>query len=281
MSSCDQFRELYEAYALGALDAPEREAFEAHLATGCLTCANGVAEARWVVSQLAYAAGDASPSELLKARLMQTVRGDAKSTVASPSRSSDAGDSSSKASRSESRIPYWFTAGIAALVLIAFYYAWSAQRTTEQLRAENERLQTEQAAAKKQVDDMQSQLASLRRETAILSDPAMVKVRLMPQKIEAPELMAMCGKNGIILSGQKVPMPTGNRVLQLWLIPKTPGAKPMPSGTLRPDDQGWVRMVAAHPGDVVPDIKALAITEEPAGGSEQPTSAIRWMGAIS
>ena len=47
---------MYEAYALGALDAAELAAFEAHLAIGCATCAQGVAEARWLVSQLAYLA---------------------------------------------------------------------------------------------------------------------------------------------------------------------------------------------------------------------------------
>jgi anti-sigma factor RsiW len=54
VSNCDQFREMYEAYALGALDVPERDTFEAHLATGCAQCAKSVAEARWLVSQLAY-----------------------------------------------------------------------------------------------------------------------------------------------------------------------------------------------------------------------------------
>ena len=34
MKNCDQFRELFEAYALGSLDAAERAALEAHLATG-------------------------------------------------------------------------------------------------------------------------------------------------------------------------------------------------------------------------------------------------------
>jgi hypothetical protein len=40
-------------------------------------------------------------------------------------------------------------------------------------------------------------------------------------------------------------------------------------------------MVVVHPPESVGEIKALAITEEPEGGSPQPTSAIRWMGAMS
>ena len=80
MSNCDQFRELCEAYALGALDTPEWTAFEAHLATGCAKCAKSVAEARWLVSQLAYLAPEAVTSDMLKGRLMQTVRSEAKSS---------------------------------------------------------------------------------------------------------------------------------------------------------------------------------------------------------
>jgi anti-sigma factor RsiW len=271
VSSCDQFRELYEAYALGALDASERAALDAHLATGCADCAKAVAEARWLVSQLAYTAPDAGPSDMLKGRLMQTVRSEAKS--ASPARSVTLG------------IPYWVSAGIAALLLITFYSGWTAYRAKEELRAANERAATltqqQHAAAQREVAAVEEQLAAVRRENAILTDPSAVKIMLVPQKIQAPELVAMCGKRGVVLTGQKVPMPSANHVLQLWFIPKTPGAKPMPSMSLRPDSSGRLLMVVIHPPESVGEIKALAITEEPEGGSPQPTSAIRWMGAMS
>ena len=112
---------------------------------------------------------------------------------------------------------------------------------------------------------MTEQIAAMRRENAILTDPAATKIMLMPQKIVAPELVAMWQhENGIVVSGRKVPMPAANHVLQLWLIPKAPGAKPMPSMALRPDANGKFVMVVAHPPDPS-GIKALAITEEPGG----------------
>ena len=193
MSSCDQFREMYEAYALDALDATERAALDAHLATGCAECAKAVAEARWLVSQLAYTAPDAGPSDMLKGRLMQTVRAEARS--ASTARSATPG------------VPYWLSAGIAALLLITFYFAWTAYRAKEDLRAANERVtaltQEQHAAAQREVAAMEEQLAAVRRENAILTDPSAVKIMLMPQKIQAPELVAMCGKRGVVLTGQK------------------------------------------------------------------------------
>jgi anti-sigma factor RsiW len=277
VSSCDQFREMYEAYALGALDAAELSAFEAHLASRCATCAEGVAEARWLVSQLAYTASDSGPSDMLKGRLMQTVRAEAAKSAPS--------SSSQRVGTRSATVPYWLSAGIAALLLITLYTAWDAHRAKEELRATNERIaenaRKEQEAADQKIAAMTEQIAAMRRENAILTDPAATKIMLMPQKIAAPELVAMWQhENGIVVTGRKVPMPSANHVLQLWLIPKDPGAKPMPSMALRPDESGKFVMVVAHPPDPS-GIKALAITEEPEGGSLQPTSAIRWVGAMT
>jgi anti-sigma-K factor RskA len=277
VSSCDQYREMYEAYALGALDAAELAAFESHLATGCATCAQGVAEARWLISQLAYTAPESVPSDMLKGRLLQTVRAEAAKSAPSTS--------SSGAGTQTSTVPYWMSAGIAALLLVTLYTAWDAHRAKEELRATNERLaesaRKEQEGADQKIAAMTEQIAAMRRENAILTDPAATKIMLMPQKIAAPELVAMWQhENGIVVTGRKVPMPSANHVLQLWLIPKDPGAKPMPSMALRPDASGKFVMVVAHPPDPS-GIKALAITEEPEGGSAQPTSAIRWVGAMT
>ena len=76
-------------------------------------------------------------------------------------------------------------------------------------------------------------------------------------------------------------MPPSNRTLQLWLIPKTPGAKPMPSMMWRPDANGNFMLMVANPPESMRDVKALAVTEEPAGGSPQPTSAPMWLGSVS
>ncbi len=280
MSSCDQFREMFEAYALGALEAPERAALDAHLATGCEACAKSIAEARWLVSQLAYTAPDAAPSDMLKGRLMQTVRAEA--PAARPA-------STSVLRPRTGALPFWRSAGIAALLLLTLYSAWNAHRMKEDLRSANNRAASEteternaRIAAEQKVAAMEEQMAFMKRENSILSDPATVKIMLAPQKIQAPQLVAMWQPQyGIVLTGQRVPMPTGNHVLQLWLIPKAPGAKPMPSAMLRPDENGRLVMLVAHPPDVATDTKALAITEEPAGGSPQPTSAPKWVGAMT
>jgi anti-sigma-K factor RskA len=283
VSNCEQFREMYEAYALGTLDPSERAALEAHLATGCAECAKAVAEARWLVAQLAYLAPEASTSAMLKGRLMQTVRSEAKSSVPA---------STGAKTRRASGIPYWLSAGIAALLLLTLYFAWDAHRLKQELRAANEQIQRneqivastedERAASQQELTAMQGQMAKMHRETAILTDPTSVKITLAAQKIQAPQMVAMWhAKYGIVLTGQKVPMPPGNRVLQLWLIPKAPGGKPMPSMTVRPDANGNFVILVANPPAAGTDTKALAITEEPAGGSAAPTSTPKWVGAMS
>ncbi|HWZ23889.1 MAG TPA: anti-sigma factor [Verrucomicrobiae bacterium] len=284
MSNCDQFREMYEASALGALDPPERAALEAHLTTGCAECAKAVAEARWLVAQLAYLAPEAATSAMLKGRLMQTVRSEAKSKPSSRV--------ATASTTTPSGIPYWLSAGIAALLLLTLYFAWDVHHLKEELRAANERNQrteqivasteNERAVSQRELTAMQEQMAKMHRETAILTDPASVKIMLAAQKIQAPQMVAMWhAKYGIVLTGQKVPMPSGNRVLQLWLIPKTPGGKPMSAMTVRPDADGNFVILVSNPPAAGSDTKALAITEEPAGGSAAPTTKPKWVGAMT
>jgi anti-sigma-K factor RskA len=274
---------MYEAYALGALDPPERAALEAHLATGCAECAKAIAEARWLVTQLAYLAPEAAASDMLKGRLMQTVRSEAKSS--SPVAIGDK-------TTTTSHIPYWLSAGIAALLLLTLYFAWDVRRLKQELLAANEQNQrneqlvasteSERTATQQKLAAMEEQMAKMHRETAILTDPTSVKITLAAQKIQAPQMVAMWhAKYGIVLTGQKVPMPSGNHVLQLWLIPKAPGGKPMPSMTVRPDANGNFVLLVTNPPASGTETKALAITEEPAGGSAAPTTTPKWVGAMS
>ena len=264
MKNCDQFRELFEAYALGSLDAEERAALESHLATGCTDCAKAVQEARWLVSQLAYLAPEATPSDMLKGRLLQTVRAEAqKSRTAVPAKAT---------------IPFWMWAGVAALLVITLYSAWDARRLQIEIRETQQRA----AAILHERDDLKKQLDQEKREAMILTDPASVPITIWGQDPQAPRLEAKWHSElGICIMGQKVPLPSGNRVLQLWLIPKAPGAKPMPSMTLRPDADGKFVLLVSNPPEVMAATKALAITEEPEGGSPWPTSAVRWVGGVT
>jgi anti-sigma-K factor RskA len=269
VKNCGQFRELLEPYALGALDPEERAALEAHLATGCGECAKAVEEARWLVSQLAYAAPEAAPSDMLKGRLMQTVRAEAKA---------ESGQEKPHVIGPKPVIPLWLWAGIAALVLFSAYSAWNTHRLNIELRETNERARALAEERKR----TEHELWAAKREAMIMMDPTSVKIALWGQSAHPQTLEAKWhAQLGLCVMGEKVPMPTGNHVLQLWLIPKKEGAKPMPSTMIRPDADGKFVLLVATPPESMDDIKSIAITEEPEGGSGWPTTPILWSGNVS
>src|SRR5262249_54449461 len=125
VKNCDQLREMFEAYALGALDPAERSSLEAHLGTGCKDCAKAVADARSIVSQLGYLAPEAAPSDMLKGRLMEIVRAEARGEKTS--------------TMPKSVIPLWMWAGVAALLLFTAYSAWNTRTLQQQIQAANRR----------------------------------------------------------------------------------------------------------------------------------------------
>jgi anti-sigma-K factor RskA len=269
VSTHDHFRELIEAYAIGSLDAAERAELEAHLTSGCSECTKGLEEARWLVSQLAYLAPNAEPSDMLKGRLLQTVRAEASAdaqTRQEPARSS--------------RIPRWLWAGVAALVLFSVYSAWNERK----LRDEVANLQQQAAAQQAERQKLERQLTAAKTqvyEAMIWSDPKSVKIMLRPKDPKMPPLEAMWHPEmGLCVRGWNVPNPGEKRMLQLWLIPKK-GGKPMPSMTLWPDANGKFSEVVERPQEAMSDTQALGITEEPMGGSPQPTSAPMWVGGVS
>jgi anti-sigma-K factor RskA len=273
VSEHDQFRELIEAYALGALDANERAALEAHLASGCPECAKALEEARLVVTQLAYLAPPAEPSEMLRARVLRTVRADAASG------GSGGGSLPMQAGGAQrSSVPMWLWAGVAALLLVSVYSTWEARK----MQTDITEMAQHESAELKERQKLEGELTVAKHEAMILTDPASRKIMIMPNDKDMPKVEAMWhAKLGIYLTAQQMPMPKNNKVLQLWLIPKTPGAKPMPSQVFWPDSNGKIGEMVANPPEDMADTKALAITEEPAGGSLQPTSTQMWVGGVS
>jgi anti-sigma-K factor RskA len=272
VNSCDQFRDLIEAYALGALDPEERAALEAHLATGCADCTKAVEEARWLVSQLAYAAPEAAPSDMLKGRLMQTVRGEAQTHDA---------QAKPHVMPAKSAIPFWLWAAVATLLIFSVYSAWNNRRLENEIREANAR--AEGLRIERQKAD--EQLALAKREAmaaTIMMDPASHKIALWGEHAHPETLEAKWhAKLGLCVSGDKIPMPSGNDVLQVWFIPKAAGAKPMPSMMVRPDADGKLMLLVSDPPVPMDETISIAITEEPASGSDGPTTPILWSGKVT
>ena len=201
-----------------------------------------------------------------RGRLMQTMRSERAATtsqVPTPTRPP---------------LPVWICAAVAAALLFALYNAYEARVTKATI-------QQTRVALEKQIHMQQAtsrELAVARREALILTDPKSLKIVMLAGKKGLPMLRATWNPGlGLVVSGQKLQNPSVNRTLQLWLIPKAAEAKPLPSLTLRPSADGNFDLLVANPPDSPGATKALAITDEPEGGSLQPTTTPIWMGAVA
>ncbi|HVS74831.1 MAG TPA: anti-sigma factor [Candidatus Acidoferrales bacterium] len=173
----------------------------------------------------------------------------------------------------------WLWAGLAALLILSVYSGWQAKR----LRRELAQLRLQSVATTEQRARLEKERANAQRTALILADPASVQVA-MPhsERNGAPPMRAYWhAQLGIVVAGVKIPAPAGDRTLELWLLPRAQGGKPIPAGFARPQPDGTFVLLVSAPPASRGDTKALTITEEPAGGSPQPTTTPRWVGAVN
>jgi hypothetical protein len=121
------------------------------------------------------------------------------------------------------------------------------------------------------------QLAAREKTLAALLDPSVQLVQLTKQGDPDPRIQLYWNRarNTAVVSASKLkPAPAG-RTYQLWFIRD---GKPVPSVTFNvaPAGDALVSDVTVPTGG---EISAAAITEEPMGGSQQPTTPILLVGA--
>jgi anti-sigma-K factor RskA len=238
----------FDLHALGALDAEEAQAFEAHLAA-CPECARNAAEARGRMALLSLAAPLQSPSPAVKRRLMQQIREDATASRLSQEAPSASGR--------------WWAFGWAttATALAAItVFLWIGNN---QMRMELEALR--EATRQERVEIERS-----RALVALLSAPDRVDVALAPGA-EAPGARARVlysSSEGLVFSAENLPASPEGKTYQLWLVPAS--GNPVSAGIFHPDADGRASILLPPlPAGVA--AKAFAVTVEPAGGVPQPT----------
>ena len=283
----EQAREALEALALDALDTSERDAVMAHVAI-CATCRSELAALERTANELAYAATPLpmppEQRDRIRARLMARAGADrvAREPLAAPPPPRvEAGSASARADVTPLR-PYtpvrrapgpaaWMAmaAGLVAILGVGAFVNASRERA-----ALREALLAARAANGTQLavlDSLRASLASRERMITNLIGPQVAVMTLASTDPASPTGRMFWDQqhDAWTLVAHRVPMPKSGRTYQMWLV--TPTAK-ISAGTFMPSPDGEVMMQATYalPKD---SLAAVAVTDEPMGGSPQPTTA--------
>lgn len=272
----DELRDSLAAEALGALYGPERESLLAHLA-GCEACARELADMRSTAGELAFAvpavALDPDRSARVRARLVARAAADVRPRDAAPATPvTPLRQGPAHARRAARSAGWWAAAAAVALLLGAGVYAASLSRRVEALRG---RL----AAAQTERDALRGELRSRDGTLAELSAPGVrvIDVASPGQRAPSGRMFWNPASGTWTFFARDLPPVREGREYQLWLV--TPSG-PLSAGTFRPGPGGSARVVARY--DLPPgSLRAIAVTEEPAGGLPAPTGEVVVTGAFS
>jgi hypothetical protein len=280
-------REALEALALDALDASERGAVMAHVAT-CAICQGELAALENTVGELAYAATPIpmSPAQRdrIRARLLARTGADRASreprAEATPPRV-ESGDAPARADVTPLRpstrarrtlAPAAWMAMAASLVAVLGIGAFmKASRERDSARASLAAVQAARGTQLAALDSLRATLTSRERMIANLIGPQVAVMTLTSTMPTSPTGRMFWDQqhNAWTFVAHRVPMPKTGRTYQMWLV--TPTAK-ISAGTFMPSPSGEVMMQATYPM-AKDSLAAVAVTDEPMGGSPQPTTA--------
>jgi anti-sigma-K factor RskA len=227
-----ELQALAAPYVLGALDGEERATFEAHLAT-CAVCQAEVRSFREVAGRLAAAAPAAEPPAGLRARVMREAAG----------------------GRRRAPIAPWLAAAAAlVLAVVAGYGYW---------RERGERDSLERAVAL-----VRDSLAARDSLLAAVLAPGVGTANLAATgKPPTARLFWNPARRIVVIAVFDLPPAPSGRTYQLWGI--ATGKAPVSLGVFDTRPDGRLTAAMAVPPDLL--FQITAVTEEPAGGSPQPT----------
>jgi len=237
----ERFDDLKDAYVLGALPEEERLSFEEYLAAHPERQAE-VDELGAVAGLLAFSPPEQEPSPELRSRVMEVVEA---RRVGGRSTFARVGDYLSFRS---------LALGAAALLVIGLL-SWNVL-----LLDQVQDLQGQVENAQGQVKDLQSEL-----EVARAQQSQTIKLKGSWAEQGAIAEVASMKKNQIILVARNMPSVPEDKTCQIWVIK---GDVPKSSGLFQPDENGTATPIS----NSIRKADVIAVTVEPAGGSEQPTS---------
>jgi hypothetical protein len=243
--------------AVGAMPEEHCAALRAHAAE-CVDCGAKLAEARGQAALLAWGVALEKPAATIKAELFARIRAEREQEEMYrwPAKS---GEEAAHAPARKSRRG-WSLVPVAAALAIATTWEWK----------ENQRMAGELASANHQIVKMTNERQRAEMLVDLLSSPDTVSVRLAaaPETQPSAGMVRYNAKRGMVVYTAELPALPADKIYQMWLVPAT-GA-PISAGIFAPGPHGTRQLWTAE----VPmntEVKAFAVTIEPAGGVAQPT----------
>jgi len=227
--------ELAAPYALGALSRDEQADFEAHLAT-CATCRAEVQALRDVAGLLVHAAPDAAPPPELRERILREAR--------------------RRRPLGPRRLPVapWLAAAACLVLALGAGYGYLRERAARDQASRALAAARDTLAAR---DSLVATLLSPDVGTAALAGPG---------RPPSARLFWSPSRRRVVIAVFDLPPAPAGRTYQLWAIAQ---GKPVSLGIFNTAPDGRLTAAMVVPPNL--SFEVTAVTEEPAGGSPQPT----------
>jgi len=234
--NCDELREQYELYVLGALEHPERAEIEEHLHRQGDSCIAGVSRAREQMTTLALISPESHPPARLRNRVVGLVA-------------------------EEKRGWNWTAVWIVATACVALIAVWLGMARRDQART--------LADARLEVQRKSTELARLNEAFALMNDPAAKQLVFGENTPKPRGRVFVNSKQGVLLLASNLPPAPTGKTYEMWMIPKS--GKPVPAGLFQSESDGTAMYLRKGAVDVA-TVGIIAVTLEPEAGSPQPTS---------
>ena len=271
----DTVRELLALVALDALSPEERHALDAHLTT-CDECRRELAALRDGVASIAESlpAREMAPERAaaMRARLMERAIEDRAGVtpIRAPASPSPSSTSHIGARPSSTR---WLAAAALVLAAAAIAYGLGQRGAIAQLASHI-------AALRDSANTMQQRLADQQSVLDALTGPGVRVIDASAASARQPYARMFWDQpsNRWTFVAYNLPAAAPGHTYQLWLV--TRDQKKVSAGTFAPQPNGSAIVRATYA--LAPDsLAAIAVTNEPAGGSTQPPTTPFLVGAAA
>ena len=243
--NCEDLRDSFELFALGLLEeGVEKDEIQAHLDRGCGACDARMKDALAVQALLLSQAPEVVPPARLKRRVMGAVGVQPMGWT-------------------------WFAAACAAaMLMLALWFNVVAGERGRQL-----------AQARQSLSESEAERERLQAVFRFLEDPETRQVNFGSPQAQPPRgNVYFHPRLGVLLIAANLPPLAATQTYEMWILPKGGGA-PQPAGLFQSTAAGSAIHTLPQALSLA-EIAGVAVTVEPATGSQTPTLPILFVAQI-